>query len=66
MNRTNHKEPCERIDTDIFRRIAGKINDIIAIHQADGRCRYVSPSIRKVLGYTSRERIGTYFHHYLH
>jgi len=42
-----------------FRLLVENSNDILTIRNADGRIRYMSPSIRRVLGYKQEEMIGS-------
>lgn len=47
-------------DSNLFELFAANINDIVAIHDLDGLCRYLSPSVQKVLGYTVEDLLETY------
>lgn len=40
--------------------------DLITLHDTDGRYRYVTPSVERLLGYAPAELIGTDYHGYLH
>jgi PAS domain S-box-containing protein len=41
-----------------FRSLIEKGNEIIALHDAQGRIQYISPSVHAILGYEADERIG--------
>ncbi len=45
--------------SDQFRQIVENSHDILTIRDADGRVRYISPSIHNVLGYKQEEIIGS-------
>jgi PAS domain S-box-containing protein len=45
--------------SDHFRQMVENSNDILTIRDADGRVRYISPSIHNVLGYKQEEMIGS-------
>ena len=42
-----------------FRLLAEKANDMICLHEPDGRYSYVSPSSKRLLGYTPNELLRT-------
>ena len=42
-----------------FRQLAEKANDLICLHEADGRYLYISPSCQRLLGYEPEELLGT-------
>jgi diguanylate cyclase (GGDEF)-like protein/PAS domain S-box-containing protein len=42
-----------------FRSLVQNSSDIIAIYEADGTVRYVSPAVERVLGYRPEELVGT-------
>ena len=42
-----------------FRMMVENNHDILTIRNADGRIRYMSPSVHRVLGYTQEEMIGS-------
>jgi PAS domain S-box-containing protein len=42
-----------------YQLLARNITDIVAIHDIDARCLYVSPSVKKLLGYSHEEAINT-------
>jgi len=44
---------------DQFRQMVENSHDILTIRDADGRVRYISPSINNVLGYKQEEMIGS-------
>jgi PAS domain S-box-containing protein len=44
---------------DHFRMVVENNHDILTIRNADGRIRYMSPSVHRVLGYTQEEMIGS-------
>jgi diguanylate cyclase (GGDEF)-like protein/PAS domain S-box-containing protein len=46
-------------DDSFFERIAENMSDMVALHEPDGRYRWLSPSVKRILGYTSDELIGT-------
>ncbi|MDP9439518.1 MAG: PAS domain S-box protein [Actinomycetota bacterium] len=41
-----------------FRSLVQNASDVIAVLEADGTVRYVSPAIERMLGYTPEERVG--------
>src|SRR5216684_4159775 len=45
--------------SDQFRQMVENSHDILTIRDADGRVRYISPSIHSVLGYKQEEIIGS-------
>jgi len=42
-----------------FRLLAEKANDLICLHEPDGRYLYISPSCRRLLGYEPEDLLGT-------
>jgi PAS domain S-box-containing protein len=42
-----------------FRLLAEKTNDLVCLHEPDGRYLYISPSCRRLLGYEPEELLGT-------
>ena len=52
--------------TEFYRRLAENMSDMVALHAPDGRYRWVSPSSKRILGYSSDAMIGmdpyTLFH----
>jgi PAS domain S-box-containing protein len=51
--------PQEAETEDHFRMVVENNHDILTIRNADGRIRYMSPSVHRVLGYTQEEMIGS-------
>lgn len=49
-----------------FRSLVRNASDIILITEADGRIRYVSPSIERILGFTPEEVIGQQCSDFVH
>jgi len=49
-----------------FRLLAENLQDVVALHELDGRIVYVSPSSRMVLGYDHAEMVGTMPWHAIH
>jgi PAS domain S-box-containing protein len=49
-----------------FRLLVENSDDILTIREADGRIRYMSPSIQRVLGYKQEELIGSIGFELLH
>ena len=47
-------ETCQR-----FRTIVENSHDVLCIRDADGRVRYTSPSIQRILGYSQEQMIGS-------
>jgi PAS domain S-box-containing protein len=47
-------------DGSLFRALTEQSMEFVSILDADGRFRYVSPSVRKTLGYTPEALVGTY------
>lgn len=52
--------------SDLFARIENNISDIICVHSPDGRYKYITPSVKTVLGYTPEELIGSFPHELFH
>ena len=50
-------EQLERSDA-YFRSLIENVTDIVTIIEADGKIRYISPSVKSVLGYAPEERVG--------
>ena len=48
----------KKTDSDILERVENNTSDIISIHDLDGRYRYVTPSVKVMLGYSPEELIG--------
>lgn len=44
---------------DRFRLISHNTADLVCLHEPDGTYEYVSPSVKKILGYTEDELLGT-------
>jgi len=57
----HHRKSEER-----FRSLVRNASDIILITEADGRIRYVSPSIERILGFTPEEVIGQQCTDFIH
>ena len=51
-------EEALKTSEERFRLLAEKANDLICLHEADGRFVYVSPSSKRLLGYTPDELLG--------
>lgn len=49
-----------------FRSLIENAHDVITIVDAEGTVRYTSPSIERILGYTSSERIGANYFELIH
>ncbi len=43
-----------------FRALAENTSDLVCLHDPDGIYQYLSPSVRKLLGYEARELVGTH------
>ncbi len=54
-------EEALRQSEEKFRNLIENSNDVISIVGLDGKTKYVSPSIRKVMGYSPEERMGQSF-----
>ncbi len=52
--------PPDAKDGSLFRALAEQSMEFVSILDADGRFRYVSPSVRQTLGYTPEALVGTY------
>jgi two-component system sporulation sensor kinase A len=48
-----------REDDEQFRLLAEKTNDLVCLHEPDGRYIYISPSCRRLLGYDREDLLGT-------
>ncbi len=59
-------EEALRHSEESFRNLIENSNDVISLVGADGKARYVSPSIKKVMGYDPEERIGHSFLELVH
>jgi len=59
-------EEALRRSEERYRLIAENTLDLICMLDIDGRCIYVSPSCREMLGYTSEEFTGTNFYSLVH
>jgi PAS domain S-box-containing protein len=55
-----------RESREYFRLLTENSSDITTILEADGRIRYESPSVERVLGFKPEERIGTHIGEYVH
>src|SRR5690349_2449346 len=47
-----------RESEDVYRRLAERSSDLISRTDATGRCIYISPSCRSMLGYEPEELVG--------
>jgi PAS domain-containing protein len=60
----NAQEDLRRLNQQLtrseahFRSVIENVTEIISILEADGTIRYISPSVRRVLGYDPGERVG--------
>ncbi len=50
-----------RRQEEFFRAMIENAQDVVMLIEANGKARYVSPSIESILGYTQQERIGKDF-----
>jgi PAS domain-containing protein len=50
---------ASREDDEQFRLLAEKTNDLVCLHEPDGRYLYISPSCRRLLGYDREDLLGT-------
>lgn len=57
-----HTEEALRKSEELFRTIIEKSNDVISLVGRDGNTLYVSPSVKRVMGYYPVERVGRPFH----
>ncbi len=46
-------------DSDIFKRLAKNMSDMVALHSPDGPYLWVSPSVERILGYSPEVLVGT-------
>ena len=51
---------------EMYRLLADNTNDIITLHDIDSSIRYISPSVETLLGYTTKELVGTKFYNLIH
>lgn len=47
------------LSDNTFKRLAEHMSDMVALHDPDGCYRWVSPSVKRILGYSPDELIGT-------
>jgi diguanylate cyclase (GGDEF)-like protein/PAS domain S-box-containing protein len=59
-------EASLRTSEQMYRAITEHCTDIISKHSLDGLYRYVSPSVRMLLGYEQEELLGTNLYEYFH
>lgn len=52
--------------TDRYRRLVEESHDIATIIDADGTMTYVSPAVKRVLGYDPEELVGNTGYEYVH
>lgn len=45
-------------DLEYYKKVADNSRDLICVHEPDGTFKYVSPSVKPLLGYTPEELIG--------
>src|SRR5690606_20159647 len=45
-------------DLEYYKKVADNSRDLICVHEPDGTFKYVSPSVKQLLGYTQEELIG--------
>lgn len=45
-------------ESHFYKRLAENMSDLVALHRPDGRYIWVSPSVRRILGYSPEELIG--------
>ena len=50
---------ASREDDERFRLLAEKTNDLVCLHEPNGRYLYISPSCRRLLGYDTEDLLGT-------
>ncbi len=50
----------------LYRLLADNSADIIALHELDGRVRYISPAFQAQLGYVPADALGTHLTHLAH
>jgi len=48
-----------RTSQNLYERIAENMSDVVALHSPDGRYLWISPSVKRVLGYSPEELMGT-------
>ncbi len=51
---------------ELFKSLVESVNDVIYEVSSDGTINYVSPAIKKILGFTPEELIGKNFFYYMH
>ncbi len=63
---SNRPITLEKVDEKLLTLIVTNIHDMVSLIDANGCRRYVSPSVRKVLGYSPEELVGNvnYDHYY--
>jgi PAS domain S-box-containing protein len=59
-------EEALRQSEERFRTVVESIYDVVSVVDATGAIEYQSPSVKRVLGYTAEERIGTTTFDYVH
>jgi PAS domain S-box-containing protein len=65
-DRERAEEQLRHQGEERFRPLVQHASDIIALYEADGTIRYVSPAIKRVLGYDPEERIGASSFEFIH
>jgi PAS domain S-box-containing protein len=56
----------DKENRDMLQLLSNNINDLVCIHETDGRYKYISPSIKALTGYQPEELIGQQLLTYLH
>lgn len=70
LKRTNHRleEQIEEVNRTQKRMqlLLENASEVVTIYEKDGSVRYISPSVKKILGYTPDEMVGTKNIKYVH
>ncbi len=66
LRRRNGTEEAPGKAEESYRNLLQHVLDVVAILEADGTLRYVSPGVEAMLGYTPEEVIGTGVFDYVH
>jgi PAS domain-containing protein len=58
LQREQELQQIEQLELKRYRQLVQFANDIFTWHAADGSVQYISPNVRRLLGYESQELLG--------